>query len=92
METSTLTSKGQLLIPKRIRNKYRIKAGVKVVFVETDEGLLIKAMDQEYFEQFAGKFKDSLPSSEELKRIKQDEKELEEKKMRKIFTTKKTGK
>jgi AbrB family looped-hinge helix DNA binding protein len=73
METSTLTSKGQLLIPKRIRNKYRIKAGVKVVFVE----------------QFAGKFKDSLPSTDELKKIKQEEKELEEKKMRKIFKTKK---
>jgi AbrB family looped-hinge helix DNA binding protein len=92
METSTLTSKGQLLIPKRIRNKYRIKAGVKVVFVETDEGLMIKAMDHEYFEQFAGKFKDSLPSTEELKKIKQDEKDLEEKKMRKIFKPKKNGK
>ncbi|MBC7651401.1 MAG: AbrB/MazE/SpoVT family DNA-binding domain-containing protein, partial [Deinococcales bacterium] len=34
METSVLTSKGQLLIPKRIRNKYGIQSGVKVIFEE----------------------------------------------------------
>jgi AbrB family looped-hinge helix DNA binding protein len=41
METSVLTTKGQLLIPKRLRNKYGIKSGVKVVFEETDKGVLI---------------------------------------------------
>ena len=85
METSTLTSKGQLLIPKRIRNKYGIKTGVKVAFVETEDGLMIKAMDHEYFEQYAGMFKDSLPSTDELKKMKKEEIDLEDKKMKKIF-------
>lgn len=92
METSVLTSKGQLLIPKKIRNRYGIKAGVKVVFIETDDGLMIKAMDHEYFEQFAGMLKDSMPSTEELKKMKKEEIELEEKKMRKVFKSKKNGK
>ncbi len=34
METSVLTSKGQLLIPKRIRTKYGIKPGEKIAFVD----------------------------------------------------------
>lgn len=80
METSVLTSKGQLLIPKRLRNKYGIKSGVKVAFIETEEGLVLKAMDHGYFEQFAGILKDSAPSLSELKAWKQDEKIKEEKK------------
>ena len=44
METSVLTVKGQLLIPKRIRNKYGIKSGVKVIFEETENGVIIRPM------------------------------------------------
>ena len=39
METSVLTSKGQLLIPKRLRTKYGIKSGIKVVFEENGQQL-----------------------------------------------------
>ena len=49
METSILSTKGQLLIPKRIRNKYGIKSGVKVAFIETSEGVVLKPMDAAYF-------------------------------------------
>ena len=78
METSVLTSKGQLLIPKRLRNKYGIQAGVKVAFLETKEGLVLKAMDEAYFDQFAGLLKDLVPSAEELKTWKGEEKAKEE--------------
>ncbi len=92
METSVLTTKGQLLIPKRIRNRYGIKAGVKVAFIETAEGLMIKPMDHAYFEQFAGMFKDSMPSTEEFLKMKKAEIELEERKMDRIFKSKKNNK
>lgn len=46
METSTLTSKGQLLIPKRLRFKYGIKSVGKVIFKETDKGVLIRPMNE----------------------------------------------
>ncbi len=49
METSILTTKGQLLIPKRLRSKYGIKSGVKVIFEETHNGLVIRPMNEEYF-------------------------------------------
>jgi len=78
METSILTSKGQLLIPKRLRNKYGIKSGVKVAFIESKDGLVLKAMDEAYFDQFAGLLKDSVPSTEEFKTWKAEEKRKEE--------------
>jgi AbrB family looped-hinge helix DNA binding protein len=87
METSTLTSKGQLLIPKRLRNKYRIQAGAKVAFIETKDGLLLKAMDEAYFDQFAGLLKDVVPSTAEFKKWKAEEKEKEEHRTEQKFSS-----
>jgi AbrB family looped-hinge helix DNA binding protein len=84
METSVLTIKGQLLIPKRIRNKYGIKSGVKVIFEDTDNGVIIRPMNEAYFESFAGKFKDALPSTKEYKKLKKEELKLEEEKINRI--------
>ncbi len=79
METSVLTSKGQLLIPKRIRIKYGIKSGGKVAFIETSDGVSIKAMDEKFFNQFVGMLKDEAPSLQEYKTWKKEEKAKEEK-------------
>lgn len=89
METSILTVKGQLLIPKRIRNKYGIKSGVKIIFEETDNGVVIRPMNEAYFESFAGKFKDSLPSTKEYLKQKKEEFKLEESKINRINKTSK---
>ena len=80
METSITTTKGQILIPRKIRTKYGIKSGVKVAFIETKEGLMIKPMDHAYFDNFAGILKDAMPSSDEYKAMKKEEKILEQKK------------
>ena len=89
METSILTTKGQLLIPKRIRNKYGIKSGVKVAFIESADGVVIKPMDAAYFESFAGLYKDSLPSTDEYLKLKKEEQKLEEQKINRVFKNKK---
>lgn len=78
METSMLTSKGQLLIPKRLRTKYGITAGVKVAFIESKDGLLLKAMDEAYFDQFASLLKDAVPTREEYKAWKSEDRRKEE--------------
>ena len=80
METSVLTTKGQLLIPKRIRNKYGIKSGVKIVFEETDKGVLITPMNEQYFKSFAGILKGS-NLKEDMKKMKEEEKGLEDRKL-----------
>lgn len=88
MDTSKVTSKGQLLIPKHIRSKYGFNPGIKVIFEETDGGVIIKAMDQNYFRQFRGKFKSSIPIKEEWLQYKK-ERELEERKIERINKEKK---
>jgi len=88
METSVLTPKGQLLIPKRIRTKYGIKAGVKVIFEETENGLIIRAMNEDYFNSFRGIFKSTGNLKEEMKEMKDEEKRLEDRKFNLLFSKK----
>ncbi len=40
-ETATVTSKSMINIPASIRKKYGIKEGDKVVFMETDRGIML---------------------------------------------------
>ncbi len=87
METSIITAKGQLLIPKRLRTKYGIKSGVKVAMIETAEGIVLKSMDEAYFDNFAGMFKEALPSTQEFLKMKTTERQLEEKKATRRFKT-----
>jgi AbrB family looped-hinge helix DNA binding protein len=85
METSILTTKGQLLIPKRIRNKYGIKSGVKVIFEETEKGVIIRPMNEDYFNSFRGIIKSTGNLKEEMKEMKDEEKRLEERKFTRLF-------
>ncbi|MFC0772039.1 AbrB/MazE/SpoVT family DNA-binding domain-containing protein [Terrimonas alba] len=80
METSVLTSKGQLLIPKRLRNKYGIKSGVKVLFEETEGGVIIRPINEQYFKSFRGMLSTG-KLKEEMKAHKIEEKKMEERKV-----------
>ncbi len=42
MATATVTSKGQITLPKSVRTKLGVEAGHRVEFVETDAGFLVK--------------------------------------------------
>ncbi len=80
METSVLTSKGQLLIPKRLRDKYGIEPGIKVIFEETPDGVLVKPMNDQFFKQYIGILKGNGNLKEEMKQLKEEEISLEERK------------
>jgi AbrB family looped-hinge helix DNA binding protein len=54
METSVVTTKGQIVVPSKIRSKFGIKKGTKVAFIEQNGKLLIQPLDQNYFESLAG--------------------------------------
>jgi AbrB family looped-hinge helix DNA binding protein len=54
MVTSIITTKGQVVIPSRIRNKYGMKKGTKVAFVEKGNAVLMQPLDGNYFESLAG--------------------------------------
>lgn len=41
-ETTRVTEKGQATIPKAIREKYDLEPGDEVVWVDTDEGIVVR--------------------------------------------------
>ena len=43
MTTSTVSSKGQIVIPAAVRADMAVEPGSRVAFVKTDEGWLLKA-------------------------------------------------
>ena len=77
METAIITSKGQILIPKRIRTKYGIVSGFKVAFIETSEGVLLKPMDEKYINEILERAGEYFPGSNEYSQWKQEEKDIE---------------
>jgi len=54
MHTSTVTQKGQIVIPAPLRRKLGFDQGTKVVIIETDAGVEVHPLDDRYFKRFAG--------------------------------------
>ncbi len=42
METTKLSSKGQIIIPKRLREAYNWQAGVEFIVINTGNGILLR--------------------------------------------------
>ncbi len=54
MTTTVLTTKGQIVIPSRIRRKLNIKTGTKLYIEERGDEIILKPVTPEYFEKIAG--------------------------------------
>ena len=54
METAVVTTKGQIVIPVKIRRRYGIKNGSKVAFIEQEGKLIVQPLDKDYFNNLAG--------------------------------------
>ena len=54
MTTTIVTSKGQIVIPSKIRRRLNIKRGTKLYIEERGDELIIKAVTPAYFEKIAG--------------------------------------
>jgi AbrB family looped-hinge helix DNA binding protein len=76
METSVVTSKGQVLIPVKIRRKFGIKEGTKVAFIEQDGKLIVQTLDKEYFNKLAGILDEKGKMLKSLMEDKKKEREL----------------
>ncbi len=42
METTKLSSKGQVIIPKELRDQYNWKAGLEFVVIDMGDGIILK--------------------------------------------------
>lgn len=54
MTTAVVTTKGQIVIPSKMRKHLNIKKGTKVYIEERGDELVIKPVNSEYFEKIAG--------------------------------------
>lgn len=54
MTTTTVTSKGQIVIPSKIRQRLNIKKGTKLYIEQRGDELIFKTVTPEYFAKIAG--------------------------------------
>lgn len=81
METSLMTTKGQVVVPARLRKKYGIEPGKKIAFFEENGSIVLKPIDESFFSQYAGILKDTAPTKEEYQAWKNEEIEKDEQKL-----------
>lgn len=63
MQTVTITSQGQVTIPKDIRDFYGIEGSHKATIEKTDKGILVKPKKD--FWSFAGSLKSDIVATDE---------------------------
>ena len=54
MAMTIVTTKGQIVIPAKIRRRLNIKRGTKLYIEERGDELILKAVTPAYFEKIAG--------------------------------------
>jgi AbrB family looped-hinge helix DNA binding protein len=72
-ETSTVTTKGQLVIPARLRKKYSIRKGTKVAFIEDDNRLILQPVTDEFILRLRGSIKGKPSALAYLLKIRREE-------------------
>ena len=70
-EVSTVTTKGQVVIPSKLRRKYSIKEGTQVAFLEQENRLILQPLTPEFIRSLRGSQKGE-PSA--LKALLEDRK------------------
>jgi AbrB family looped-hinge helix DNA binding protein len=76
-DTTIVTTKGQVVIPSRIRRKYNIKKGTKLYVEERGDYIVLKPITEEYFEKLAGILPTKGKLSKALLQERSEEKERE---------------
>ncbi len=66
MPLAQISSKGQILIPKKIRNRYGVRLGGKVHILEQAEGILIKPAPEDPLEAACGFLKGTFSLTNDL--------------------------
>lgn len=54
MDIKIVDGFGRVVIPVELRRKFKLKAGTKVAFIDTDEGVVVRVINKNYFDGLAG--------------------------------------
>jgi AbrB family looped-hinge helix DNA binding protein len=84
MDVAYVTSKGQLVIPARLRRKYGIKPGTKVCFIEGEREIIFQPLTREYIRSVCGMLKGEGRAAQELLKERARDREREEAKGAKL--------
>ena len=86
MTTASVTAKGQVVIPSRIRKHLNIKAGTRLVVLEEGNKITFQPLNKDYFEQFAGILRSKKDLVKELQKERRNEEARMDKKWSKLST------
>lgn len=78
MEESTMTSKGQIVVPAKLRRRYGLKPGTKVYFIERNDEILFQPLTKETIRSVHGMLKSKTPVTKELLKERAKDKEHED--------------
>ena len=83
MEESTMTTKGQIVIPAKLRKRYGLTPGTKVYFIERDKEIMLQPVTKEYLKSVHGMLINETPVIKELLEERAKDKAHEESKLEK---------
>jgi AbrB family looped-hinge helix DNA binding protein len=86
MEAATMTSKGQIVVPAKLRKRYGLKPGTKVYFIERDQEILFQPVTKEYLHSVHGMLTSETSATKDLLNERTKDKEQEESKFEKRRT------
>ena len=84
MDTAYVTSKGQLVIPARLRKRYGITAGTKIRFVERGGEIVIQPVTKAFIRSVCGMLKSTKAATDDLLKERLKDREREERRVEKI--------
>lgn len=82
MIVSSVSTKGQLIIPYKFRKKYGISSHSTIKWIDTGHGLMLVPISDDPITSSRGMLKGTGASTDSLLKIKKEDKLLEEKKKR----------
>lgn len=73
---STVTTKGQLVIPSKLRRKYGIRKGTRVAMIEDGPRIVLQPLTREYIHSLRGILKGEPSALKFLKEGRKQDREL----------------
>jgi AbrB family looped-hinge helix DNA binding protein len=73
---STVTTKGQLVIPSRLRRKYGIRKGTRVAMIEEETRIILQPLTREYIRSLRGLLKGEPSAMKFLREGRHQDREL----------------
>ncbi len=75
-EVSTVTTKGQLVIPSKLRRKYAIRKGTQVAFLEEENRLVLQPLTPDFIRSLRGSLKGEPSAMKILQEERKRDREL----------------